>query len=340
MYFRILFLNYLKNFLIIFFSLVFFYVFMDFMLNRAKLPDSINTNILYIFYKMGIASLTMYPLSLVFATILTIMNMIKKNELVSFLSLGYSIKKLLKPVFSGSLIIILFFVSMQLFMNKSFNDRIDELLKGVNYNNTNMFFKFKNKVIYIKKLDVIKKIAYNMKVFTLKNDKLYKISIIKKAYFKNNYWETSNSIDNLITDKKIVSYSSQKLFLRGFKPTILNKLESKQHISLKIAIETLFLLKNTDININFLKTYIYSATIPPLSFLLLSVILFLKSPIHPRISNIGLYIFISIFSVIILWGAFLIFRKMALNNILSADIVFLTPFSILLVLTIYYLRKI
>jgi len=313
---------------------------MDFMLNKSKLPDSINTNILYIFFKIGIASFVMYPLSLVFATILTIINMVKKNELVSFLSLGYSLKKLLIPIFSAGVFIISFFVSMQLFMNKSFNDRVDELLKGVNYNNTNMFFKFKNNVIYIQKLDVIHKIAYNMKVFELKDNHPYKVSYIKKAYFKHNYWESDNTIDNLITNNKIITYKSKQFFLRGFKPTILNKLESKHDISLKIAIETLFLLKNSYIDTNFLKTYIYSAIIPPLSFLLLSVLLFLKAPIHSRISNVGLYIFISIFSVIILWGLFLIFKKMALNNILSADIVFLTPFSILLGLTIYYLRKI
>jgi len=342
LYFKVLFFNYLKNFLFIFLSLVLFFVFIDFMLNVKKLPNSTNLEMLYIFFESGQAAFLIYPVSLVFGVIVTLLTMIKKNEMIAFLSLGYSPKKLMLPILSLGFIIFSLFFSLQLYMNTSFKDKAQSVLNGKIYVNItrNMFFKFKDKVIFIKKLNLIKRIAYDMRIYELENGKVIKSGYIKKAKFENNYWVTNKAVFQTIHKNKIITNIQTQIFLKGFKPDILNKLESKQSMSLKIALETLYLLKKENIDLNFLKTYIYSAIIPPLSFLLLSIILFLKSPIHSRISNVSLYVFISVFSVIILWGAFLIFKKMALNNILSADVVFLTPFSILLGLTIYYLRKI
>jgi lipopolysaccharide export system permease protein len=111
-------------------------------------------------------------------------------------------------------------------------------------------------------------------------------------------------------------------------------------MTLKEAIEALYFLKKEDINTNFIKVYIYNAIIPPLSFLLLMTILFFKAPIHSRISNTKIYILISLMSSILLWSLFLLAKKIALNGILTPNILFFTPFSLLLLLAIYYFRKI
>ena len=342
MYFRILFFNYLKNFLIIFFSLVAFFVFMDFMINKSKLPDSTNLQILYVFYNAANASLLIYPLSLLLGVLVTIINLVKRNEMIAFLSIGYSLKKLLLPFFVLSILVTLFFIVIQFNLTSSFSDKAFSILKGkyLSNVNNNLFFKFNNNVIFIKKLDVIRKKAYNMRIFKLKNDNLENIYEIKEAVFENNVWKSNNVIEHKLLKDRILIKELNIDILKGFKPDILNKLESKQAMTLRIAIESLYLLKKENININFIKTYIYNATIPPLSFILLIVILFLKAPIHSRISNVSLYIAISIFSAIILWGMFLVIRKMAISGVISPDIVFLTPFMILLGLAIYYFRKI
>jgi len=342
LYFSILFKNYLKNFLIVFFSLVLFFVFMDFMLNKDKLPNSTNLQVLYAFYQGANAGVLIYPLSLLLSMVITILNMVKKNEMIAFLSIGYSPKKLLVPFFVFSLLVTIFFIVLQFNMNNSFADKASNIKKGIYIKNinSNLFFKFNNNVIFIKKLDIIRKTAYGMKVFILKNNKLEKIYIIKKAKFINNKWKSDSIIEKTLTDNKIIQKHIKIQLLKGFKPDILNKLESKSSMSLKIAIESLYLLSKENINTNFIKTYIYNAIIPPISFILLMVILFLNAPIHSRISNTSLYIAISLFGAILLWGVFLLFRKMALSGIISADIVFLTPFMILLGITIYYFRKI
>ena len=342
MYFRIIFLNYLKNFLVVFLSLIAFFVFMDFMLNKSKLPDSTNLQFLYIFYNSANAALLIYPLALILGVLITVLSLVKKNEMIAFLSIGYSLKKLLFPIISLSLLITAIFITIQSVTTTSFRDKAKSILQGKYFSNVNenLFFKFNNNVIFIKKLDVLQKNAYGMKIFVLKNSKLNKIYDIKKAIFKNNVWKAKNINIHILSDKKVIYKVSDLNILQGFKPDILNKLETKSSMTLKIAFQAISLLKKENIDINFIKTYIYNAIIPPLSFILLIVIIFLKAPIHSRISNVSLYVAVSIFSSVIIWGVFLVIRKIALASIINPDIAFLTPFVILLGLSIYYFRKI
>ena len=342
MYFKIIFTNYLKNFLIVFISLVTFFIFIDFMLNKDKLPDSANLQILYIFFNSLNAGILIYPLALLLSLLITVITFVKKNEIIAFLSLGYSFKKLLKPIALVAIMITLFFIILQSSINTSFANSASNILDGKYFSNVNnnLFFKFNNNVIFIKKLDILHKTAYDMKVFVIKDNKLKYIYDIKKAYFKNNIWKSDNIEEHIIMPNKIIDKHIQIDLLKGFKPDILNKLESKVSMTLKIAFQALYLLKKENININFIKAYIYNAIIPPLSFILLIFIIFLKSPIHIRISNVSIYIAVSLFSGIILWSMFLLIRKMAISGIISPDLGFLPPFIILLAFTIYYFRKI
>jgi lipopolysaccharide export system permease protein len=315
---------------------------MDFMLNKDKLPDSANLQILYAFYQGANASVLIYPLALLFSMVITILTLVKKNEMIAFLSIGYSPKKLILPFLSLVGIVTIFFIVLQFNLITSFDEKAKAIKKGIYTKNVNknLFFKFGNNTIFIQKLDIIQKKAYGMKVFVLDNNKLTKVLIIDKALFKNNSWFSDDVVQEILTPTKMEQKHIKLQFLKGFKPDILNKLESKSSMSLRIAIESLYLLNKEKIDTNFIKTYIYNAIIPPLSFVMLISILFLNAPIHSRISNTSLYTAISLFLSVVLWGVFLLIRKMAISGIVSADIVFLLPFAILLLLTIYYFRKI
>jgi len=341
-YFKTLISLYIKNFLVIIVSLVSFFVFIDFMFNKDKLPDSFNLEFLYAFYQAGNATLLIYPLSLLFAMIITALDLVKKNELIALLSLGYSIKKLYKPFFIFSFFVTCSFIGFQ-FTKYSLFAQNANFIKNMDFSNKtnkNLFFKFTDKIIFIKKINIYSKSANGIKFFKMNNNRVKKIYFVKKAIFTNNEWYSDDILLKEIKNNKIIIKHIKGGFLRGFKPNILNKLETKSNMTLREAVEALFFLKKEDINTNFIKAYIYNAIIPPLSFLFLMAILFFKVPIHTRISNIKLYILISLLSAVLLWALFLLCRKMALNGILSPDIVFFTPFLLLLVLAIYYFRKI
>jgi len=341
-YFRTLITLYVKNFFIIIFSLVSFFVFIDFMFNKDKLPNSFNLQFLYAFYQAGNAVLLIYPLSLLFAMLITVMTLVKKNELISFLSLGYSLKKLYKPFFVFSMFLTLFLIGFQFTKYSLFSNMAEQIKQSdfSNKTNKNLFFKFKDKVIYIQKINIYSKKAYGVRFFKIKDNQIQQIFFVKNAVFKDNEWYSNDIVTKEIRDNKVIIKHINGKFLKGFKPNILNKLETKSNMTLKEAVEAIYFLKKEDIDVNFIKAYIYNVIIPPLSFLLLITILFFKAPIHSRISNTKLYILISLLSSVMLWALFLLARKMSLNGILSPDIAFFTPFSLLLVLAIYYFRKI
>lgn len=342
-YFRTLITLYIKIFFIITLSLVSFFVFIDFMFNKNKLVDSFNLQFLYAFYQAGNATLLIYPLTLLFAMIVTVIELVKKNEFISFLSLGYSLNKLYKPFFVFSFLLTIFLIGFQFTKYSLFVNNAKSIKKSnfSNKTNKNLFFKFKDRIIYIDKINIYSKSAQGIKFFKISNNKIQKLFFVKKAFFKNNKWYSDDIfVKEIKNDNHIIIKHIKGAFLKGFKPNILNKLESKSTMTLKEAIDALYFLKKEDVNTNFIKVYIYNAIIPPFSFLLLMTILFFKAPIHSRISNISIYILISLMSSVLLWGLFLLVRKIALNGILSPNILFLTPFTLLLLLSIYYFKKI
>jgi len=312
------------------------------MVNRGKLPNSINIQILYIFYKLISSAILIYPLALLFGMISTVVLLIKQNELIAYFSLGYSPKKLLLPFFMFSFLITSFFIAIQFTKVAYFDSMASQIKKGNKSKmvTKNLFFKFNKSVIFITKLNLFSQTAEGMKIFVLKNGKLEKSFFIEKARFKGDSWYSENIVRNEVKNSVLEQKSMKESFLKGFKPDILNKLETKSNMSLKEAIDALYLLKKEKVKIDFIKVYIYNAIIPPLSFVLLIIILFLKAPFHSRLFDVNFYISLSLISSILLWALFLIARKMALGGILSVDIVFLTPFLILLSLSIYYFRKI
>ena len=343
MYFHILLKTYIKYFLSVLLFLLFFFVFIDFMVNRGKLPDSINIQILYIFYRSVSSAILLYPLALLFSMLATIVFLIKQNELIAYFSLAYSPKKLLLPFVSLAGAVTIFFIIIQFTEVAYFNSMASQIKKGQNSKRVteNLFFKFNNNVIFITKLDILSKTAEKMKIFVLnKNGELETSFFVKKAIFRGNSWYSDNIIKNRIKNNVLTKEYIKKGFLEGFKPDILNKLETKNALSLKEAIEALYLLQKEKVKTDFIKVYIYNAIIPPLSFIFLMIILFLNAPFHLRLFNINFYISLSVITIIFIWGLFLIVRKMAIGGILNVDILFLTPFFILFSLSIYYLKKI
>ena len=75
-------LNYLKNFLVIFLGLDFFYVGVDLLTNYKNIPSSANLQLLYALFQAMNAINYVLPLSIVFGMIVTYFNMLKTNELI------------------------------------------------------------------------------------------------------------------------------------------------------------------------------------------------------------------------------------------------------------------
>ena len=126
--------KFIKNFIIVLLSLEMFFVGIDFLKNFKELPNSANLQLLYLLYN-GFFTLTLtLPLSLIFAWILTLIIMVKSNELVASLSLGVNYKDIYMPIIKVSFVLILVLISFQATPLAYSYDQKTKILDGKYFN--------------------------------------------------------------------------------------------------------------------------------------------------------------------------------------------------------------
>ncbi|GAB6073747.1 LptF/LptG family permease [Nautilia lithotrophica] len=336
MYFGYILKKYFKNFLLILFSLAFFFVIIDFIANYSKLPDSSNLQVLYVYYIILYSMDMFYPLAIVFSFLFTIYYMIKFNELVSFYSLGFTIKKLLKPFISFAFLVFFLFIALESGKMAYVREYADSILNKTQYSNTNLFLKFNNNIIYIEKIKPILKEAVNMKVFVLENGKVSKIIYAKKALFKDNEWYANNAKITYITDKELIDEYKDIRFLKNFKPKIVSNLKKLNSISLYDALIAIKIFK--DVNVNTLLSMVFYKIFTALSLIGLLIIFMFEAPVHQRISNVSLFLVKSVFLTILVWGIQLMIYKFSKQGVIS-PYVLMIPCLLIFVYGIYLLYK-
>ena len=336
MYFFYILKKFVKNFLIIFFSVAFLYSVVDVMFSISKMPSSSNLFILYVFYMFVYSSLTLYPLAIIFAFLLTLNQMIKFNELVSFYSLGFKPKNILKPFMISSLILVLAMFILQSTKAAYSGEYAEAIKDAKKLSNKNMFLKYKNKIIYIKNLNPILKTAYGMKVFILKNQLVKTIYFAKKAKFINNKWYAKDAKITYITKNRWQKKKKELYFLENFKPKIISNLQKLKDISFYDAYLTVKYFKNIDKNT--ILSIVFFKIFTPLAILALMVLLFIKAPIHMRISNVPLFMLKSLSFSILVWGGMLLLFKFAKQGVLAYWSLSL-PFIFLVILDFIILRR-
>jgi len=336
MYFFYILKKYLKNFLLIFFAVSFLYAIVNMLFSISKLPNSSNLIVLYFSYVFIYASLLLYPLAIIFAFLLTLNQMIKFNELVSFFSLGFTPKKIFTPflaVTAGITLLMFLFQSTKLVYTGEYAQAFKNLNK---LNTENIFLKYENKIIYIEKLNPILKKAKNISVIELKNNEVKKVIFSKEAFFKNGFWISKKANLIYLSNKKWIKKTKSLIFLKSFKPKILSNLQKLRDISFYDAYLTVKYFK--DINLNTIFSIVFFKIFTPLSILALMFFIFITSPIHVRISNITLFMLKSISLSVLVWGGMLILYKFAKQGVLpfwSLSIIFI----VLVIFDIYITRR-
>jgi len=343
--------SFIKYFLVILLSLEIFFVGIDFLQNNAFLPSSANLQLLYVFYTAIFTLSVTLPLSMIFAWIVTIVVMVQNNELISLYSLGISKQMILKPIILVSIgITIIFMISQATPLAYSYENK-KKILSDEYFINeqSDIFLKYNNYFVYFKKLYPIEKKATDIHIFKIEKNDVVEIIVAKKAYFQNNKWYT---IDNKIIKKphsldwengKLeVSYEKFLYTLEGFEPKIINNVyKATVQFSILDAIRTILLLNNQDFDTNKIKTILYTQTIMPFFTIPLMVIIFLYSSPSSRFFNKILFISISSFATLILWGLLFLLQKLALGGIIFAELGILLPVFVMFMLMRYiYIKKV
>ncbi len=312
------------------------FVLMDYIYNFESLPKASNLQVLYIFYMFIYAFFIIYHLGIVFGFLLTLSSMIKFNEIVSFYSLGFSPKKLIKPFLFLSILVFFFISFLQTTKISYANQYAAAIKSGNRLKNKNLFLKFENKIIYIKELNPILKKAYGMDVFEIENQNVKKVVFADEAVFKNNNWFVINGKVLYLKNKQWIKKEENLTILKNFKPKILSNLKMLNNISFYDAYITIKYFK--DIDLNKILSIVFFKIFTPLSMIAFMVFLFLTSPIHIRISNVAFFMVKSVTFTLFLWGSELMLFKFAKQGILPYWVLSI-PFILILIIDIVILRR-
>jgi len=346
LYQRYIIFNYLKNFFVIFIALEFFYVGIDTLSNYTNFPDSANLQLLYIVFKTLDAVNYSVPLSIVFAMIVTKFSMIKSNELVTLYAIGITKRSVVKPLFFTALSLSFIYISLNFTSFAYAYEYSRNLLKyhTIETDSTGLFLKNNNDYIYFKKLDPIKKQAIGIKIFRVKNNDLDRIISAKTGYFYENSWVLKEV--TIKTKPEIKSISSKGLSevkykkyitLKDFRPKIIENIHKGEYnLSIIDTIDALSFFSSQDVNLDRIKTLLYSQLLLPLFAPILIVILFYRLPISNRFFNVAFLSFVFIFITLSTWGILFILSKLSATSVIFPELGVILPISLL---AIYALRQ-
>ncbi len=336
---RYIIFNYLKNFLIIFLSLEFFYVGIDVLSNYTKFPDSANLQLLYIVFKTLDAVNYSVPLSIVFAMIVTKFGMIKSNELVTLYAIGVTKKSVVRPLFLSALSLSLIYISLNFTSFAYAYEYSRNLLKysTIATNSKGLFLKNNDQYIYFKKLDPIKKQATGIKIFNVQGNNLSKIVSAKSGYFYEDSWVLKDVVIktkprvNSISDKGLTEVEQKKyVTLKDFRPKIIENVhKGAYNMSIIDTIDALSFFASQDINLDRVKTLLYSHILFPLFAPFLVVILFYRLPISSRFFNMAFLSFIFIFITLSTWGVLFILTKLSATSVIFPELGVILPITLL-----------
>lgn len=346
--FRYILLHYLKFFVIILGALTLFLVGFDYMSHASKISSSANLVLIYLVYKSFFAVDMLLPLSLVFAMISTKISLIRSNTLVALYSLGYSKLDILKPFVVASASIILVYIYLHTLPRFAKANNLSESIKQHSEYlspTSDMFFIYKNRYIYFKKLLPLQQRAIGVRIFQLKEKQLHQVFIAKNAYYKGGEWHINHA--DIITKPDDFTFGSKGItviekkdikLLKGFRPKILDQVyEGKVDYTILDALEALRLLKEQNINIDKIKTSLYKSIVYPFFAPLLVIVVFFFVPISPRFLNISFFGFVAIVSTLLVWGVLFMLMELAKNKTISGEAGIVLP---ILVLLLYAVRLI
>jgi lipopolysaccharide export system permease protein len=330
---------YLRYCLIILASLTAFMVGFDLMGNTAGLPASVNLLIIYIMYKWMYAIDMMLPISLVFAFIASLVELIRSNALTAFYALGYSRAKVIFPfVFvATSLIIIHIFAHATSFARA--NEYADNLRETsqVLTPTTNLFFTHEGNYIYFGSLDPLTQSAHEIRIFTFQNGVLTEALSAQDAHYEDHDWVIQKA--HLIRPpatlnlkgKGIITKDVQVIrVLHDFRPKILDQIyEGKVNFTIMDALDAKNLFKTQNIDLSKVTSSLYRIFATPWFALMIILIVYTYAPIGARFVNLSFYSFGAILGTLIVWGLLFMSGELSNNKTLSPEVGILAPIVLL-----------
>lgn len=333
---------YTKNVLAILVGLSFVFALIDYLNSASEIKGSANQHILYIYYVAQKALSVVYPLALIFGAIMTKSSMVKQNTIGALHSFGYTKSRLLTPILIVALTVYLSFVWLQTTEFAHADEDAFAIRTGQNSaNSKNLFFKYNNTYVYIDELDAATKQIKRLSLFETKNNQVLYTMKAPYADFDGKSWVVHNGTMQTYIYKDDILKRYQESFhktfvtLKGYKPTIMDSLQSGKDMTLIDAFATLKLLKKQKMETAKIRATIYEKIIFPLFVFGAIIVLFIKIPSYARFANSMLVSAFAIGGTLVSWGLLMGFGRLSLGGVISPEIAYGLPVIILSIYAFY-----
>ena len=343
LYFRYLAKLYLKNLMAILFGLAFAFAAIDYFQHSQKFDIAGNYKILYVFYMWQEALGLLYPLAIVFALIMTKLSLVKHNTMGALHAFGYSKRRLLFPLLSMAFITYIIFTFLHTTEFSYAKDKAMVLLKNElnTYEVNDLFFKYNDTFVYVKKLNPIEKIIEDLTIFKVENFQVRYTIYAPYALYSDTHW---NALDatlkkHVYEDGIIERFDREEKetmkTLVGYKPKIIESLYEGKALNIVDAYNTWRLLDKQGLNSDKIRASLYDKVFIPLFSLALLLILFFKLPFHARMANMGAVVALALGSTFAIWGIIFGLNQVGANGVLIPELTAILPVTILWVYALY-----
>lgn len=331
--------TYLRYFSIVLIALTSFMVGFDLMDNASELPNSANLVLIYIMYKYFYAVDMMLPISLIFAIIASLVELIRSNALAAYYALGYSKMRVMAPFLSVASGLIIIYISLHATNFARSNEFANNLRETSQFirPTSNLFFTHEGNYIYFGNLYPLSKRAEDIRIFTFQQGHLKEALSAKEAVYENGYWNIQKA--HLIRPPEgfdlqrggIVTEDREHLkVLRDFKPKILDQVyEGKANFTIGDGLDALELLENQNVDVGKITSAMYRIFVSPWFAPALMVIFFTYAPVSARFLNLSLFSFGAILVTLIVWGVLFMMGELSNNKTLSPEIGIIAPIMVL-----------
>jgi lipopolysaccharide export system permease protein len=209
------------------------------------------------------------------------------------------------------------------------------------YDVNDLFFKYNDTFVYIKKLDPVHKAIEDITIFKVKGfEVLYTINA-PHATFDEKEWDAKDATlkthiyDEDGLSKYKVEHKKSIKTLKGYKPKIMESLYEGKSLNIIDAYSTWKLLTKQKLNSDKIRASFYGKIVVPLFAIALIIILFFKLPFHARMMNSGGIIALSLGTTFVIWGILFGLVQMGANGVILAENATILPVVLLWIYALY-----
>lgn len=332
-----------KNLFTILFGLSFAFAAIDYFQHIQELDVSGNYKILYIYYMWQEALGMLYPLAIVFALIMTKLSLVKNNTMGALHAFGYNKKKLLLPLLTVASLTYVFFIFLHTTEFSYAKDKAGFLLKNElhAYDVNDLFFKYNDTFVYIKKLNPIEKKIEDITIFKVEGYQVRYTLSAPFAVFDGDEWHAKDATVKTHIYKEgelfkyILEHKESIKTLKDYKPKIIESLYEGKALNIVDAYNTLKLLNVQHLNSDKIRASLYDKVVVPLFALALLLILFFKLPFYARMMNLGLVTALSLGATFVIWGILFGLNQIGANGVLLPEMTAILPIVFLWIYALY-----